>query len=101
RCGLNDDLLVAESAAPAYSLATSTLRRRTLPSLLLSWLRRAHPSLDADRTSSQGAVASPHGIRDRDHLILGGRLGVGRVSHRGEGARQAAGAAGDHRHPVC
>ena len=56
---LNDDLIVAKSDSPAYSLATSTLPRRTLSSLLLSWLRRAHPPLYADRTSSHGAVASP------------------------------------------
>jgi len=50
---------VAKSDSPAYSLATSILWRCTLPSLLLSWLRRAHPPLYADRTSSHGAVASP------------------------------------------
>ena len=51
--------IVAKSDSPAYSLATSILWRCTLPSLLLSWLRRAHPPLYADRTSSHGAVASP------------------------------------------
>ena len=30
----------------------------------------------------------------------GADLGAGRARHRGEGARQVAGAAGDHRHPV-